>query len=72
MSFFSFFFYKIREQEGGSGPAGLAGGGGTSKRWWGEGVGGWIWYKYCVHMYVNIKRKSVETILGMGEGKGEW
>jgi hypothetical protein len=43
-------------------------GGGSGKK----GMGGWIWYKYCVHMYVNGKMIPVETIPGMGKGdKGE-
>jgi hypothetical protein len=25
-------------------------------------------YKYCVHIYVNVKMIPVETIPGMGEG----
>jgi hypothetical protein len=33
---------------------------------WGKGIGGWIWYKYCIHMYVNRKLRPVETIPGMG------
>jgi hypothetical protein len=37
-------------------------------RCWGKGVGGWIWCKYCVHMYANGKMKSVETVQGMWEG----
>jgi hypothetical protein len=24
-------------------------------RWWGKGVGGCIWCKYHIHMYVNAK-----------------
>jgi transcription initiation factor IIF auxiliary subunit len=32
---------------------------------WGKDVGGGTWYKYCVHMYVNGKMRSVETIPGM-------
>jgi hypothetical protein len=31
----------------------------------GNDVGDWIWYKCCIHMYVNGKMISVETILGM-------
>jgi hypothetical protein len=37
-------------------------------RMWGKGVGGWIWCKYYVHMYVNGKMRTVESILGTGEG----
>jgi hypothetical protein len=38
---------------------------------WGKGVGG---YRYGIHVYVNGKMRSVETIPGMGGGedKGEW
>jgi hypothetical protein len=39
----------------------------------GEGMGGGIWCKYCVHMYINGKMRPVETAPGMvGKGKGEW
>jgi hypothetical protein len=42
-------------------------------RRWGKDVGGGIWCKYCVYMYVNGKMKSVETIPGIeGGNKGEW
>jgi hypothetical protein len=34
----------------------------------GKRIGGWIRYKYCVHMYVNAKMMPVETIPGM-EGR---
>jgi hypothetical protein len=37
-------------------------------RMWVKGVGGRIWYKYCVYMYVNGKMRPVETIPGMGGG----
>jgi hypothetical protein len=37
----------------------------------GNGQREWIWYKYCVHMYVNGKVISVETILGGGGDEGE-
>jgi hypothetical protein len=38
-----------------------------AERWQG------IWCKYCAHMYVNVKMRSVETTPGMGGGgnKGE-
>jgi hypothetical protein len=36
----------------------------------GKGVGGWIWCKYCAHMYVNGKMMSVETIPGVGGREG--
>jgi hypothetical protein len=40
----------------------------------GKGMGGWIWCKYCVHIYVNGKIRPVETIPVMREegNKGEW
>jgi hypothetical protein len=48
----------------------LSEGAGTSGREEGEkGVGGWIWCKYCVHLYVNGKMRHVETVPGMGEGE---
>jgi hypothetical protein len=39
-----------------------------------RGMGEWTWCKYSVHMYKQEKMVSVETILGMGEGrnKEEW
>jgi hypothetical protein len=37
-------------------------------RKWGKGVGGLIWYKYCVYIYENGKLKPVETIPGMRRG----
>jgi hypothetical protein len=40
-------------------------------RRWGNG-GGWIWYKYCVYMYVNLKMISVETVPEMGGRKMKW
>jgi hypothetical protein len=49
----------------------------SSKAGWGRWrnrVGGWIWYKHCIHMHVNGKMRPAETIPGMGteEVKGEW
>jgi hypothetical protein len=40
----------------------------------GKGCRSVIWYKYCVHTYVNGKMLPVETIPGMEEwrDKGEW
>jgi hypothetical protein len=40
----------------------------------GKYLGGWIWCKYCIYIYVNAKMIPVETILGIGGGggKGEW
>jgi hypothetical protein len=35
---------------------------------WGKGVGGCIWCKYCVHIYVNGKMKPVQTIPGIVGG----
>jgi hypothetical protein len=61
----SFFFYKIREQEGRIGPIwGLVPVG--RGRMQGKGIGVWIWCKYCVHMYINRKMRPVETIPGEG------
>jgi hypothetical protein len=37
------------------------------ERRWGNSEGGWIWCKYCVHMYVNGKMRPVKTVTGMGE-----
>jgi hypothetical protein len=36
------------------------------RRLWGKGIGGWIWCKYCVHMYVSRKMRPIETIPGIG------
>jgi hypothetical protein len=43
-------------------------------RRWGKGVEGRMWCKYCVHMYVNGKMISAETLAGMGRGwyEEEW
>jgi hypothetical protein len=30
--------------------------------------GGWIWYKYYVHKYVNGKMRLVKPVLGIGRG----
>jgi hypothetical protein len=35
----------------------------------GKDVGGRTWCKYCVHMYVNGKLRSVETMPGVGGGR---
>jgi hypothetical protein len=62
LSLFSF-SYKIREQEGERGPAW------GSKYLWergGKGVGGRIWCKYFIHIYVIEKLIPFETISGMG------
>jgi hypothetical protein len=38
----------------------------------GKGVGGWIWCKQCIHMYINAKLIPVETVPGnQGTGNGE-
>jgi hypothetical protein len=42
---------------------------GGGKRW-GNSEGGWMWCKYCVHLHVNGKLISVETVPGMGEKDG--
>jgi hypothetical protein len=39
-------------------------------RRWGKGVRVWIWYRYCVHMYVNGKI-AVGTIPGIAAGENE-
>jgi hypothetical protein len=57
------------EQEGGTGTAkwgGLAPVG--RERWQGKGVGGGIWCKICVRMYINEKLISVETVPEIGGG----
>jgi hypothetical protein len=43
-------------------------------RRWGKDIGGLIWCKYYVYMYVNGKTISAETIPGKGRerDKGEW
>jgi hypothetical protein len=54
----------IREQESRTNPIlGVSINWGKKKQ--GMGVGGWIWFKYYVHMYVNEKIIPVETIPGM-------
>jgi hypothetical protein len=65
-----FLFYKIREQEGRTGPVW---GVGTSvrRKEWGKSIGVQMWCKYCVHMYVNGKMRPVETIPGITGDKGE-
>jgi hypothetical protein len=44
------------------------------ERWWGKGIEGWIWCKYCVHMCINAKMIPAESIPGVGarKNKGEW
>jgi hypothetical protein len=44
---------------------GLVAAGGEGKV--GKSIGGWMWCKYCAHMYVNGKLRPVETIPGIGE-----
>jgi hypothetical protein len=36
------------------------------RRMWGNGRGGLIQCKYCVHLYINGKMRPIETIPGMG------
>jgi hypothetical protein len=43
---------------------------GTSGGVWEKGVGGWIRYKYYVHIYVNGKTRPVESIPGTGGEEG--
>jgi hypothetical protein len=68
-----FFFLQIQEQKARTGPVWRlvsVGGGGVCEA---KGVRGWIQCKYCVHMYVNVKIRPVETIPRIGRGKkGEW
>jgi hypothetical protein len=40
-------------------------------RRWENDEGGQIWYKNCMHMYVNGKMVSVEIMPGMEEGGNE-
>jgi hypothetical protein len=58
-------------QEGRTGPAwevGTSGKGGGC----GEKVEEGIWCQYCICIFVNGKKRPVETVPGMGEGnKGE-
>jgi hypothetical protein len=61
MSFFFFFFYKIREQEGAPCLARVRLVPVGRESWWGKGVWGWIWYTHA-HMYVNAKMIPAETI----------
>jgi hypothetical protein len=44
------------------------------ERRWRKGMGGWMWCKYCAHMYANGKMVPVETVPWMvcGGDKGEW
>jgi hypothetical protein len=62
--FLSFFFYKIREQEGGAGPA-LVGGAWHQWEWrvGGKGARSVNIQQKCVHMYA--KTIPVETISGI-------
>jgi hypothetical protein len=59
---FSFFFYKITEQEDW---AGLAQGG-----WLAPGEG-WTWCKKWVYVYVNAKMTAIQTSPGIREVWGE-
>jgi hypothetical protein len=69
MSSFSFFLFSYINQRTGGWNRSLKGlvPVGMGRRW-GKGVGGSIWYKCCVHVYV-IRKISFRTILGMGEGE---
>jgi hypothetical protein len=68
----SFFFCKIREQESRTSSAWGVGDNGSGEKSVGEG--GWIYCKFCVHMYINGKMIIQGTIPGMGGGrdKKEW
>jgi hypothetical protein len=72
MSFFSLLFlflHKIGEQEGGTGSAwGIWYQSGRGV--WGKAVSGWIWYKYCVHKYVNVN--YIWWNYFRTEGGGRW
>jgi hypothetical protein len=64
--FFSFFLYKIREQEG---PAkGVGESGGLVPVWLGKRGKRVNTVQKCVHIYANAKTTPVETISGMGGG----
>jgi hypothetical protein len=62
----NFFFQKWRTGEQNRSYLGF----GTREKggMWVKGQEGWILCKYCVHMYVNGKTRTTETIVGMGEG----
>jgi hypothetical protein len=51
----------------------VEGGGGwyqwEGEKWWGKEIGGWIWCKKCICIYVNGKSIHAETIPGI-EGGG--
>jgi hypothetical protein len=68
--FFYFIFFLPQNQRTGvwnkSCPGERAGISGMG-RCRGKGLGGQIWCKKCVHMYVNAKMKPVETTPGIGE-----
>jgi hypothetical protein len=67
---FSFFFYKIREQEGRTGPI-QGRRTGTSGREWvaGKGDNRMNMVQICVNMCVNAKMIPDETIPEIGGGK---
>jgi hypothetical protein len=69
MSFFSFIFsfFLLQKSENRRAELVLPRGGGVWTTGWVQGVGGWIWYKKCVHMYVNAKMILVETVPGIRE-----
>jgi hypothetical protein len=60
------FFIKLenRREESCLGEGQLVQAGG--RRMWKKGVGGQIWCKYCIYMYVNGRMKTIETIPEMG------
>jgi hypothetical protein len=45
---------------------------GERERMWGEDVRGWLWCKYCLHMYENGKVTSVKTNNRVRGDKKEW
>jgi hypothetical protein len=73
MSCFPFYLSSSKKLESdcahGGGLTPVGGGAG----WPGKRIGGWIQWKKWVHMYVNAKMISVETIpwIGGGGDKGE-
>jgi hypothetical protein len=63
------FLKEIWEQEGRTGPT-WGGWYQQEGREGGEnGVGGWTWCEYCVHICVNGQMRPVETLSGLGEGR---
>jgi hypothetical protein len=74
ISFLFYYYFFSKQRSGGQNRSclGLVPVGGVKV--YGKGEGEWIWCRYSVHMYVNGKMVTVETISGMGRQgeKGEW